>query len=91
MKTITYKFSRCFSLDMENGMSPSRLLEDKSLDQNRSAVREYSYRNIGMVIKDTRNYILTRKQTAKEKKKKRRAAKNPILRGSLESNKPTNN
>jgi len=55
MKNITYKFSRCFSLDMENGMSPSRLLEDKSLYQNRSAVREYSYRNIGMAIKDTRN------------------------------------
>jgi hypothetical protein len=60
MKNITYKFSRCFSLDMENGMSPSRLLEDKSLDQNRSAVREYSYRNIGMVMKDTRNANFTR-------------------------------
>jgi len=67
MKNITYKFSRCFSLDMENGMSPSRLLEDKSLDQNRSAVREYSYRNIGMVMKDTRNANFTRINLQKKK------------------------
>lgn len=32
-KNKPYKFSRRFSLDMEKGMSPSRLLEDKSLDQ----------------------------------------------------------
>jgi hypothetical protein len=31
-----YKLSRCFSLDMEKGMSPSRLLEDKFLDQKGS-------------------------------------------------------
>jgi len=52
---------------MENGMSPSRLLEDKSLDQNRSAVREYSYRNIGMVMKDTRNAVFTRINLQKKK------------------------
>jgi hypothetical protein len=28
-----YKVSMCFSLDTENGMSPSRLLKDKSLNQ----------------------------------------------------------
>lgn len=70
MKNTAYKFSRCFSLDMENGMSPSRLLDDKSLDQNRNAVREYSYRNIGTVIKDTRNANLTRKTLAKEEERK---------------------
>jgi hypothetical protein len=34
-KNKTHKLSRCFSLDIENGMSPSRLLKDKSLDKNK--------------------------------------------------------
>jgi len=28
-----HKFSRCFSFDIENGMSPSRLLKEKSLKE----------------------------------------------------------
>jgi len=68
MNNITYKYSRCFNLYMENGVFLSRLLEDKSLDQNRIAVRSISYRNIGMVIKGTRNANFIRKNPAKEKK-----------------------
>jgi len=70
MNNITYKFSRCFNLYMENGVFLSRLLEDKSLDQNRIAVRSISYRNIGMVIKGTRNANFIRKNLAKEKKRR---------------------
>ena len=29
----THKFSRCFSFDIENGMSPSKLLKEKSLNE----------------------------------------------------------
>jgi hypothetical protein len=45
-KNNPYKFSRCFSLDMEKGMSPSRLLEDKFLDQKEKvSKRQYLCRS----------------------------------------------